>query len=92
MVGRIETYTHSDKLTPNKGGAIVRVTTDTDFATKEERFVDFCKLAAKHAYAAQAESWADVVLVFPDTEAERISVEKLLKEKIVVDKISILML
>lgn len=34
MVGRIETYIHSDSITQNKGGVMVKITTDTDFAAK----------------------------------------------------------
>ena len=90
--GRIESYIHSDKTTPNKGAALVRVTSDTDFAAKTPEFVDFAKNAAKLAFAAQVESWADVVLAFPHVEEERVALEKTLREKIVVDKISLLAL
>lgn len=91
-VGRIQTYIHSDKTTPNKGGAMIRVTSDTDFAAKTPEFIEFAELAAKHVFAVQAESWANVVLAFPDTEEKRVALEKTLREKIVVDNISVMVL
>ena len=92
MVGRIETYIHSDRITANKGGALIRVQSDTDFAAKTPQFVEFAGLAAKSAFAAQAESWEDVVIAFPHVEETREALEKKLKEKIIVDRIAILVL
>lgn len=90
--GRIETYLHSDNITPNKGAALVRVRSDTDFAAKTPEFVDFAKNAAKLVFAVQAESWADVVIAFPHVEESRKELEKTLREKITVDSIAIMML
>jgi translation elongation factor EF-Ts len=90
--GRIQEYLHSDSTTPNKGAVLVRVTSDTDFAAKTPEFIEFSRNAAKLAFAAQAESWDDVVSVFPDVEEERVSLEKSLREKITIDKISLISL
>jgi translation elongation factor EF-Ts len=92
MVGRIESYLHSDKSTPNKGGAMVKVLSDTDFGAKTPEFIEFSQLVAKRSFAAQAESWDEVKNAFPEVEDERILLEKALREKIVVDKILILVL
>jgi translation elongation factor EF-Ts len=92
MTGRIEIYIHSDKSTPNKGAAMVKVTSQTDFAAKTDEFQAFAKATAVKAFAAKAESWADVVEMFPDIETDRVELEKTLREKISVDEISILVL
>ena len=88
--GRIETYTHSDASTFNKGGAMVRVISQTDFAARTEEFMSFCRLVARFAYGAQAKTWKDVIHAFPDIEGTRINLEKKLKETITVGDIVIL--
>jgi translation elongation factor EF-Ts len=90
--GRIETYVHSDSITRNKGGAMVKITCDTDFAAKTETFVSFCQHIAKHAYASQCTSWDQIIELFPDDEIERIKLEKELREKIALVEVAILKL
>lgn len=92
MVGRIETYLHSDTITENKGGALVKVTCDTDFAAKTPQFRQFAAKAAKFVFAANATSWADVVAHFPELDEERAELAATLKEKIEVSEIAILLL
>lgn len=92
MIGRIETYIHSDKSTPNKGGALVRVLSQTDFAAKTVEFIDFAKRAARLAYAAEATDWIETIEVFPDVETARLELEKQLKEKVTVDLIRVITL
>lgn len=50
MPGRIEIYVHSDMLTQNKGGAIVELLCETDFAAKTPEFIEFAKKLAKLIY------------------------------------------
>lgn len=92
MTGRIESYLHSDKSTFNKGGVIVRVESQTDFAAKTDEFIDFAKLVAKRAYAAQAKTWDEIAEAFPDLEDHRVDLEKKLKERVTVSEIAILTL
>lgn len=90
MVGRIETYIHSDHITPNKGGVILCVKCDTDFAARTPEFIEFSKLAAKRAFASGANDWEGVADLFPDVEDARIELEKKLREKVSVEDIHIL--
>jgi translation elongation factor EF-Ts len=91
MAGRIESYLHSDKSVPNKGGVIIRVTCKTDFAARTDAFITFCKVAAQMAYAYDAEIWADVAAAEPEIETLRLTLEKNeIKEPITVDQIVIL--
>jgi elongation factor Ts len=53
--GRIEAYTHGDAHTPNKGGSLVEVTCQTDFAAKTDEFIEFAKWAAKMTFAMQGD-------------------------------------
>jgi translation elongation factor EF-Ts len=92
MNGRIETYIHSDSITQNKGGAMVKVTCDTDFAAKVAKFKDFCVTVAKYSYAANSTVWDEVIALFPDLEDVRKVLEKEFREKIVVSDIVILKL
>lgn len=87
---RIECYTHSDAATPNKGGAMIRITAQTDFATRGDAFQAFARRAARMAYAAQSESWADVAEAFPDLEADRAALAASLRETVEIDRIVIL--
>lgn len=88
--GRIETYTHSDTATSNKGGALVKVLSQTDFAARTEEFISFCRLVARLAYGAQAKTWNDITDAFPDIQVTRSNLEKQLKETITVEEILIL--
>jgi translation elongation factor EF-Ts len=49
--GRIESYIHSDSITSNKGGALVKVLCQTDFAARTEDFIRFTKKVARMVYA-----------------------------------------
>ncbi len=89
MVGRIECYIHSDNITKNKGACVVKVSTQTDFATKGDEFIEFCKECAKFTYAAQSEYWCDVVEIFPFLEDKRKTLIKELKEEIVIEQIKL---
>ena len=92
MVGRIETYIHSDSITQNKGGAIVKVECETDFAARTSEFVTFARRVAQYAYAADRESWNEITVAFPDIESEWERLSKVLKETISVSEIRILKL
>lgn len=93
MPGRIETYVHSDSTTQNKGGALVDLACQTDFAAKTPEFVAFAKKVARMAYAASANTtqvsevatirWDDIVNLFPEMETERAALSKEVKEEIV---------
>lgn len=89
MVGRIECYIHSDNSTPNKGACVVKISTQTDFATKGDEFIEFCQKCAQFAYAAQSEKWCDVVEVFPFMQDRRDRLTKELKEQITIEEIKI---
>jgi translation elongation factor EF-Ts len=52
MPGRIESYIHSDAITPNKGGCLLKVSCKTDFAAKTPEFIEFCKLVSRLLFAA----------------------------------------
>ena len=90
MAGRIETYIHSDKSVPNKGGSIVRVSCKTDFAARTPEFVEFANKVAKMAFASAAQTWEILIETFPSMEDDRLSLKKSLKEDIRVDQIVIL--
>lgn len=92
MPGRVESYIHSDSLTAGKGGCLVRVSCQTDFAARTDDFISFCRQAARQAFAAGAESWDEVSRIFPDAEAARIALEAGIKEKVTIGPICILRL
>lgn len=97
MVGRIATYTHSDKITPNKGVAAVKVTCQTDFAAKTDEFIAFADKVAKFSFAAlvvagEVPGWTQVIESFPDLEEDRVALSKTLKETIAIEDIVILTL
>jgi translation elongation factor EF-Ts len=92
MNGRIETYTHSDSTTPNKGGALVAVICDTDFGARTPEFVDFTRSVARWAYGAVASTWLDLCAVFPEAEARRREVEGVLREKVLVKEMQVVRL
>jgi hypothetical protein len=90
--GRIETYTHSDGTTQNKGSCTVRVDCQTEFGAKTDVFKAFCKRAALLCYGAQSEIYADVIVTFPELEQERLDLEKTMQEKVTVQRIVIVTL
>ena len=92
MAGRIEVYVHSDAVTENKGGCIVRVTCETDFGARTEGFKAFARKVAQFAYGAQAETWEEIIetRTFPALEGERRQLEEELKERVTVEEIVIL--
>lgn len=96
FTGRMEVYLHSDGLTQNKGGCLVRVRTQTDFAAKNKEFIEFSKDVAKCCFALTEGNNPDYQTVvdacvnfkpdFPlNIEQKRIDMEKFLKEKIEID-------
>ena len=91
MTGRIETYTHSDKSVPNKGGAMVRVNCVTDFAARTDQFINFSKAVAKMAFASQAATWEDLIAAYPDLEDHRIEVSDTIREKVTIDQIALML-
>lgn len=92
MVGRIETYIHSDHITPNKGGVILCVKCDTDFAARTPEFIEFSEMAAKRVYGADAQTWEDAITVFPEMEERRIELQEKIRETVAVEAIQILKL
>ncbi len=90
--GRIETYIHSDTTTPHKGGAIVKVTCQTDFAAKTDEFIGFAEKVAKMAYGAGAASWDMVVECWSELEIERAALAKMLRETVTVPEIVVMKL
>lgn len=94
MAFRVEAYLHSDSITPNKGGAIVKVSAQTDFATKTEGFINFCKQVAMVAFIQSAENWSDIktneVEYSQRCVEAKDALEKELKEKITVEKIAVI--
>ncbi|AFU88117.1 putative elongation factor EF-Ts domain protein [Caulobacter phage CcrColossus] len=96
-VGRIASYIHSDKITPNKGAAVIKVTCQTDFAAKTDEFIAFADKAAKFSFASlvvanEVSDWSQVIESFPDLEEEREALSKKLKEVVTVEEIVILTL
>ena len=86
---RVEAYLHSDSVSANKGGALIRVATQTDFASRTPAFQDFAKRCARLCYAAQAQTWDDVITLFPDIEEERLALQASLRETVQVDHITV---
>ena len=90
--GRIETYVHSDSITPNKGVCVVRVLTQTDFAAKTNELIAFADLCAKYAYGAKSTNWDEICTIFPEMKLELSILEKTLKEKVTIGPIVIVRL
>lgn len=96
--GRIESYVHSDRITENKAGVLVKVECDTDFAAKTDEFKAFsarvakmaCGFGAPEVIADDASAWDDLVqrvgyLGDTDTlETQRLALSKELREDVVV--------
>lgn len=103
MVGRIESYLHSDRTTPNKVGSLVKVSSSSDFGAKTDEFIAFtqrvAKLAAGFLQAEDVPSWEGLVQAVGVTgeqsqtlETERLALAKQLRETITVEEIVILRL
>lgn len=98
MAGRIEVYIHSDKSTENKGACLIEVTTQTDFAAKTELFKNFCHRVAMYCYGSTADwdtdklewngLWEHIAELFPFLDEEKKSLEKELKEKVEIRRIT----
>jgi translation elongation factor EF-Ts len=87
MAGRIEVYLHSDSVTPNKGGCLVKVECQTDFAAKTNELINFSKICAKLCFASGQDKWLNVIEVFPELETSRTDLVKLLKETVTITDI-----
>ena len=96
MPGRIEYYVHSDASVENKVGCLVEVTTQTDFAAKDEKFVAFTGNVAKYVCAFRARTWQELLTTMNgnpiDLAIEKTKLERDLKETIEVAKIALLTL
>lgn len=90
MAGRIETYVHSDSYTANKGGCLVKVMCKSDAAANTDEFAHFCKEVAKYAYGVGEET--NPFDVFPELADLKLKLEKLLKENVSLERISIMKL
>jgi translation elongation factor EF-Ts len=106
MAGRIESYIHSDSITAHKGGVLVKVASQTDFAARTDEFIGFSQKVAKMAYAfgaGESESpegltWDELIHLAGRAnmgaalEQERVELAAKLKETITVEKIVVLIL
>jgi translation elongation factor EF-Ts len=78
----------------NKGGAMVRVTAQTDFACKTDIFIAFAKRVAMMAYAASSAQWSEIIAIFPDLEEARLALESKtsgLGEKVTIQEVVLLL-
>jgi len=102
-VGRIESYLHSDRTTPNKLGVLVKVTSSSDFGAKTDEFIRFTKriaqLSAGYLQPEDEPTWDGLVKAVGYTgestqtlETERAELALLLKETITVEEIVVLRL
>ena len=87
---RIECYLHSDKSTYHKGGALVELHCETDFASKTDEFASFALKVAKFVYGSQKTKWNEIIEIFPELETERNALSLLLKEEISLGEVAIL--
>jgi elongation factor Ts len=90
--GRIETYLHSDAITQHKGGAMVKVTCDTDFTARTNEFYLFCRKVAQMAYASDATCWVEVEAAYPLMVEDLAKIKAILKENIIVAEIKVMKL
>lgn len=99
--GRIECYVHSDNTTENKGAALIKVTTDTDFGAQTAIFKEFTQQAAKYAFAVFGRArvfvggpttWEQIIQQYPHLEPIREAAERELKECVKVVEVVILKL
>ncbi len=92
MPGRIQTYTHSDSTTPNKGGVILEVTCETDFGARTPQFIKFAEFVAQAAYGSGKYTWPELCAAWPAAEQAKGEVEAEIKETITVRQIQIVKL
>lgn len=81
MAFRIESYIHSDSVTENKAGALVKVSAQTDFATKTEEFKTFSQKVAKLACGMQTDD-VQLLLDSTDLSEDLENLKKNLKEEV----------
>jgi translation elongation factor EF-Ts len=87
MAGRIEAYIHSDSVTPNKGGCLVEVQCQTDFAARTDAFIAFAGKVARLMFGYGANHWQELAEHCPDLEGERCQLESALKERVQVSRV-----
>jgi hypothetical protein len=74
MAGRIGVYIHSDNSTPDKGGCLIVVRTDTDFASRTTQLKVFADRAAMFCYGIAdqiEEAWLDEELLDEELPDEK---------------------
>lgn len=97
LPGRIEYYIHSDSITMNKAGCLIEVGTETEFAARSQEFIDFSKELAKIVFAFEVHT-ISMLEMFKDIRSvanlleKKESLEKALKEKIVLRQATFLRL
>lgn len=84
--GRVGMYLHQNGL---KGGALVKVTTQTDFAARTDEVAEFCSFLAQRSYGAQSTSTGDLFEMFPEVEAALVELQSKIGEKVVIETILI---
>jgi translation elongation factor EF-Ts len=87
MAGRIEAYIHSDSVVPNKGGCLVEVQCQTDFAAKTDLFIAFARKVARLMFGYGTSQWPALVEHCPELEDERCQLQKELKERVQVNRV-----
>ena len=89
MAGRIEAYIHLDSVTPNKGGCLVEVQCQTDFAARARTdiFIAFARRVARLMFGFGASQWSELVEHCPELENERCQLESGLKERVQVNRV-----
>jgi len=90
MVGRVECYIHSDNSSENKGGAIIKLSCDTDFAARTDEFIKFTKELAKLAYGAGKEDFISICEIFPQIKTWFVALKAELHENIEVLEIKVM--
>ena len=92
MAGRIEAYVHSDSVVQNKGGCLVEVQCQTDFAARTDAFIAFARKVAQLMFGYGAVRWQELTEQCPALESERCQLELDLKERVQVGRVVILRL
>lgn len=88
--GRVECYLHSDAITANKGGAMVKIVCDTDFAARTNEFFLFARSVAKMAYAASATNWMDIERAYPHMATDLQKLRDTLREGVEVTDVVVM--
>jgi translation elongation factor EF-Ts len=88
--GRVESYSHSDSITQNKGGSLVKVTCDSEAGSRTREFITFVKMVARYAYASSAQSWDSMKLVYPALEQDLLRICAVLNEHVAVDEVVVM--